>query len=169
MRKHNGIRPQDLVILLKIAALGQKSWLMKELASELGISPSEVSESLHRSVLAGFVAEDKRSLQKGAIMEFMIHGLKYTFPTRPGGESRGVPTAYSLPNLIPMLGHATHLVWPHPNGTMRGHSIEPLIASQADACLQDPNLHVLLALADIFRIGRIRETEAAKIRLKEAL
>ena len=44
MKKHSGMRPQDVVILLKITAKGNNPWLMKDLSSELEISASEVSE-----------------------------------------------------------------------------------------------------------------------------
>lgn len=42
------MRPHDIVVLLKIAVKGDKSWLMKDLSFELGISASEISESLNR-------------------------------------------------------------------------------------------------------------------------
>ena len=50
MKKHSGMRPQDIVILLKIATYGDNNWYMKDIANDLFISPSEVSESLNRSV-----------------------------------------------------------------------------------------------------------------------
>ena len=49
MKKHNGMRPHDIVILLKIAAKGKTQWFMKDLSYELSISASEISESLNRS------------------------------------------------------------------------------------------------------------------------
>ncbi len=48
MKKHSGMRPHDIVVLLKIASKGNTPWLMKDLASELAISAGEISESLHR-------------------------------------------------------------------------------------------------------------------------
>ena len=47
MKKHSGMRPHDIVVLLKIAAKEDQSWLMKDLSIELGISASEISESLN--------------------------------------------------------------------------------------------------------------------------
>lgn len=47
MKKHNGIRPHDIAILLKIASKDQQNWYMKDLAYELGISASEISESIN--------------------------------------------------------------------------------------------------------------------------
>ena len=55
MRKHNGMRPQDIVVLLKIAAKKNAPWMMKDLAAELKISPSEVSEAfiIHQQTKSG--------------------------------------------------------------------------------------------------------------------
>lgn len=35
MKSHNGMRPQDIVVLLKIIALGEKEWQYRDLASQL--------------------------------------------------------------------------------------------------------------------------------------
>ena len=47
MKKHSGMRPLDVVILLKIASKGKQDWFMKNLAYELEISASEISESIN--------------------------------------------------------------------------------------------------------------------------
>lgn len=39
MKKHSGMRPHDIVVLLKIAAKKDSDWLMKDLAHELGNMP----------------------------------------------------------------------------------------------------------------------------------
>lgn len=62
MKQHSGMRPHDIVILLKIAAKGKQKWFMKDLAFELGISGSEISESINRSVYAGLIAGNKNDL-----------------------------------------------------------------------------------------------------------
>jgi len=76
MKKHSGMRPHDIVVLLKIAAKKDAPWLMKDLANELGISRSEISESLHRSSLAGLITKDKQQLMKLSILDFLEHGLR---------------------------------------------------------------------------------------------
>ena len=68
MKKHNGIRPQDVVILLKICILEGQHWFVKDVGFALGISQSEISESLNRSFLAGLLASDKRTVMKGALL-----------------------------------------------------------------------------------------------------
>ena len=70
MKKHSGMRPHDIVVLLKIAAKGDDSWYMKDLSFELGISASEISESINRSVIAGLMLPDKKRLMKLALLDF---------------------------------------------------------------------------------------------------
>jgi predicted transcriptional regulator len=62
MKVHKGMRPHDIPILLKIIALGNKPWMNKDLAASLLISASEISDSLSRSVYAGLIGADRRSV-----------------------------------------------------------------------------------------------------------
>jgi hypothetical protein len=39
MKAHNGMRPHDIVVLLKIIALGELPWKNKDLAASLYIKP----------------------------------------------------------------------------------------------------------------------------------
>ena len=48
MKKHNGMRPQDIVVLLKIISIRDDNWRNIDIANAIGISPSEVSEALNR-------------------------------------------------------------------------------------------------------------------------
>lgn len=163
------MRPHDIVILLKIAAKGKQSWLMKDLSEELKISAGEVSESLHRSVLAGLIAGDKKRLMKLALLDFLKHGLKYVYPQHPGPLVRGLPTAYAAPPLSNDIVSEEKVVWPFAEGTVRGQAIEPLHPSVPLACLKDAGLYELLALADALRMGRARERELAMKELKKRL
>ncbi|MFN5428689.1 MAG: hypothetical protein ACK5BO_11690, partial [Bacteroidota bacterium] len=64
MKSHNGMRPQDIVILLKIITVDNIKWQYRDLASSLSISISEISESLSRSHLAGLVDESRRIVHR---------------------------------------------------------------------------------------------------------
>jgi hypothetical protein len=169
MRQHNGMRPQDIVILLKIASKGSKVWLMKDLAHELRISASEISDSFSRSVYAGLLSSDKKQLMKSALLEFLEHGLKYVFPQQPGAIVKGIATAYSAPPLVDEIQSNEFVVWPYAKGNIRGQAIEPLHPNVPAACLDDKNLYELLALADALRIGRKREKSLAIEELKKRL
>lgn len=167
MKQHNGMRPQDLVILLKIIAKGEEGWLMKDIAHELGISNSEVSESLNRSVIARLISNDKKTVMKLALLEFLKYGLKYVYPQRPSGLVRGVVTAHSAAPLVDFIHSDEVYVWPYAKGKDRGFSIEPLYNNVPEAALKDRLLHELLALVDAIRIGNVREQKIAILELEK--
>ena len=169
MKKHNGMRPQDVVVLLKLAVLQGSSWLMKDLAQSLHISASEVSESLNRSMHAGLLASDKKKLMKGALLEFLEHGLKYVYPATPGAVVRGIPTAHSAPPLRQLISGNETYVWPDAKGNERGQMIEPLHTGVVAASLKDEKLYHLLALADALRIGKVREQQLAIKELRKRI
>jgi hypothetical protein len=169
MKKHNGMRPLDIVILLKITVKGESNWLNKDLANELGISASEVSESLNRSWLAGFLDETKKKLFRNALLEFLCHGLKYVFPQKPGELVKGMPTAHSASIANSTFPSDELYVWPYPQGTVRGQAIEPLYPSVPKAAEQDSSLYDLLAICDMLRVGRAREAKFAAEKLTQLI
>ena len=169
MKKHSGMRPQDVVILLKIIAKGDAKWYMKDLANELQISNSEVSESLNRSVFAELLAPNKTMVMRSALYEFLVFGIRYVYPEQLGPLSRGTPTAWSAEPLCSQIVANEHVVWPTADGTMRGQSIAPLHPSVPQACARDPRLHELLSLVDALRIGRAREQKMAIDELKQRM
>lgn len=161
MKKHSGMRPHDIVILLKIAARGNHDWFMKDLSFELGISASEVSESLNRSVIAGLLFPDKKRLMKLALLDFLEFGLRYVYPQRPGALVRGIPTAHSAPPLNNVIVSEEPFVWPYGEGKVRGQAIEPLHPKVPEACLRDAGFYQLMALCDSLRVGKARERNMA--------
>ena len=161
MRSHNGMRPQDVPILLKIIAKGTEPWQNKDLAAELYISASEISESLHRSLLARLVDSEKKRVHRLALLEFIAFGLPCVFPANPGPIVNGMPTAHSHPFMRQFIFAETLYVWPLLTANDRGPSIEPLYKEAAKAALQDEKFYKLLALVDTVRVGRTRELKVA--------
>lgn len=168
-RKHNGMRPQDIVILLKITTIHNDDWQLKDLASSLYISNSEISESLERSVYAELIDFEKRNVRRGNLLDFITHGMKYVFPAQAGMLVRGVPTAHSHPFMQAFISSEQAYVWPSASGTVLGQAIEPFYTNQVRAIEEDEELYRLLALLDVIRVGRVREKVIAEKELKEAL
>jgi len=156
MKEHKGMRPQDVVILLKIIAVGNQKWYNKDLASQLHLSNSEVSESLNRSRIGGLI-EDKQSILKDELLEFLIYGLKYVFPVVPGRLLRGMPTAYSAPILSEDFVVDHPYVWPAKGHTTKGVAVNPLYDTVPVACEKDSELYALLALTDALRISNRKD------------
>ncbi len=169
MKKHSGMRPHDIVVLLKIASKGNKPWMMKDLSVELGISASEISESLNRSAIAGLISKDKMRLMKLSILDFLEHGLRYVYPQQAGAKVRGIPTAHAAPPLNLEIDSSEPYVWPYGEGTVRGESIEPLHSKVPEACLKDPIFYEYMALCDALRVGKAREKNMAIQELKRRL
>lgn len=169
MKKHQGIRPHDIVILLKMITLRKSNWFLKDLAYDLQISQSEVSESLNRSQLAGFVGRDKKKVEREAVMEFLAHGLKYTFPEEPGKIVNGFSAAQSAAPLYHVFKSQESYVWPDRNGNRRGHYIRPLHKNVPQACKKDDKLYELLALSDVVRVGTRSEKSRAVEVLKQRI
>ena len=169
MKKHNGMRPQDIVVLLKIATYNEKPWLGKDLAISLSISSSEVSESLDRSVFAGLLGEEKKKLMKQALLEFLEHGFKYVFPQKPGPLVRGFPTAHSAPPLNKLIQSNELFVWPDALGEDRGQAIKPLHPGVVKAARADIGFYELISLVESLRIGRTREQSIALQELKKRI
>jgi predicted transcriptional regulator len=169
MKKHSGMRPHDIAILLKIASKGKDSWFMKDLAQELRISASEISESINRSIIGGLISSDKKTLKKLALLDFLKSGLRHVYPQQAGSITRGINTAISAPPLNNEFMSEEKFVWPFGNGNSRGQAIEPLHINTPEACLNDTKYYELMALTDAIRIGKVREQNLAFEILKERI
>jgi hypothetical protein len=168
-RRHNGMRPQDLVVLLKIIILDNKDWQLKDLANSLYISPSEISESLDRSQYAGLIDYSKRRVNKLNFLDFLLYGMKYVFPCMPGIPTRGIPTAHSHPYMNTLINSDQPYVWPTPDGIHMGQAIDPFYPNQIKAVIDDDTLYKTLALLDVIRVGRVREIQFAVKELKNTM
>jgi hypothetical protein len=160
------LKPQDVVILLKLALLGREPWTYQRLAAELSISPSEVHAGVKRAVAARLMSDpatsDGRPLLP-ALAEFVVHGVRYAYPPRRGALTRGMPTGYAAPPLDKVIAQPDEPppVWPHAEGKARGFLLEPLYPSVPEAASRDPRLYELLALVEAVRDGRARERARA--------
>jgi hypothetical protein len=168
----NALKPQDVVVLLKLVRIGLKRPTYAQLASDLFMSASEVHASIRRAKASRLVYSselgDRPNLK--ALEEFLIHGLKYAFPPERGGITRGVPTAAAAEPLIHELTQEDPApVWPFDQGTTRGYAFTPLHKSVPRAAMKDRELYELLALVDAIRDGRARERELAQHELSARL
>jgi len=169
MKQHNGMRPHDIVILLKIATLKDNPWRAKDLAQSLNISASEVSESLHRSQLVQLLTADKKQLMRNNLLDFIEFGLRYVFPAEPGAIQRGMATAISGPPLNRHISAESAFVWPWANGQVRGQAIAPLHPGVPEACSHDDALYEMLTLIDAVRLNKSREKQAAIEELRKRI
>lgn len=163
------MKPQDIVILLKISAMGDKSWTQISLAQSLEMSQSEISQSLQRSKFAGLLDSSGKKVMRLTLMDFLQYGVAVVFPQKPGAVVRGIPTAHSAPPLNDKIVSEEFYVWPSAFGKVRGHSITPLFPSVTEAVLKDEKLYQMLALTDTLRVGKVREKNIAVKELKDRI
>jgi len=158
-------------VLLRLAARPGSDWSYPSLAADLAMSASEVHASVRRVARAGLFQEATRSVNRQALLEFLIHAVKYVFPAERGGVTRGLPTSHAAPPLRAHFRASSELppVWPDPAGTVRGEELEPLYRSVPKAARADAQLYEWLALVDAVRAGRARERELAVKELRSRL
>lgn len=169
------LKPQDVVLMLKLISKGDSDWSQGSLAGELCMSPSEINGGIKRARACGFLDlhDDGRRhrVRKQRLKEFMLSGLKYVFPAQRGQPSVGMVTAEAsdifhqhLPSESPFLP-----VWPVEHGKFAGYSLQPLYPSVPRAAANDPVLHDLLAIADVLRDWENPHHKLAQTLLTERL
>lgn len=163
------MRPLDVVVLLKIVALKDIPWQYRDLSASLFISISEISASLKRSMIAGLIDSDRKSVRRRALMEFIQYGIQYVFPQLPGPIVNGIATAHSHPFYKNHFASDLPYVWPSIDGNARGQAIEPLHKGVVKAIKESEELYKLLASIDIIRVGKVREKNLAIQELKDQI
>jgi hypothetical protein len=159
------LKPQDIVVLLKLAVgHTQQRWSYPELAASLKMSSSETHAAIKRATCASLMNQQHRRPNRTALEELLVHGVKYVFPAERGPVTRGLPTAHAAAPLAGefILGDALPLVWPDPEGRIRGEALKPLYPTVPYAARRDADLYAALALVDAIRIGRARERKRAE-------
>lgn len=161
------LKPQDVVVLLRLATpRGPYQGSHTELARSSGISPGELTKSLQRSEDASLYDSSRSSVRRGELTEFIVHGIRYAFPTVRGPVGRGVPTSIAAHPLRDAFAGAGEdplrtPVWPHPDGEAMGYAIEPLYRTVPEVAPKLAAFYALLALTDAIREGRARERKLA--------
>jgi hypothetical protein len=146
------LKPQDVVVVLKLVALNGKPLSRANLGRQLHLSSSTVHASLKRAKTSGLI--DERGQPVGAaIWEFFRYGFKYVFAVEAGNAATGMPTSWAGPR----LGSSTAFlkqprpVWPSSEGSVEGIAFPPLYPGVPLAAKEDGKLYELLALADTLR------------------
>lgn len=167
------LKPQDVVILMKLVVIGKQGWSYSRMAGALWISASEVHAGVKRIVKARLASVQRDRVIPNArnLEEFLVYGVPYVFVPESGEVTRGTPTGYAGPVLSPFFLPSEDLppVWPDPEGKVRGQSFSPLYKSVPQAAREDEKLYELLTLVDAVRGGRVRERQLAHQEIKKRL
>ncbi len=140
-----------------------------------GISKSQINLALNRCLNVGLAKKDRQlgvpRTNTKALYNFIVYGLKYVFPVKPGELTRGIATTFAAPILNDKLmsGGELVMVWPDAKGSIKGQAVEPLFKSAVHAVRNDQEMYALLALVDAIRLGQPREANLAADLLKKRL
>jgi len=171
------LKPQDVVVALKLIAVGDVRWTYVQLYYELYISASEINAGIKRLAQANLVILNNENrnvppaIIRTALIEFLLHGVKYAYPPERGELTRGMPTAYAAPPLSGKILQPKEPppVWPDKDSKVKGYSFLPLYKTVPKAARQDLKLYELLALVDAIRDGRARERKMAERELTKRI
>ena len=167
------LKPQDIVIAVKLQCLGKQDWSQGSLAQSLYISVSEVNAGLKRLQLCGFIephADGRRwQIIKANFREFLLHGIAYVYPAQKSAPCHGLPTASSHPKLQKHFKPSSlpAMVWPSAAASCSGFALSPLYPSVVKAASQDAELYHWLAIIDSLRDRDNAEVDVAKVLLRE--
>jgi hypothetical protein len=160
------LRPQDLVVLLRLSLEAGAPPTYAALSAELCLTASETHAAVERAVVAQLAQKDEQGRPR-VLLEplrlFVQHGARYCFPVSRGELTRGVPTSYAAPPLKDRIVQPSEPppVWPDKHGTVRGMTFVPLYPTVPEAALKNTALYELLVLVDAIRGGSPRERALA--------
>lgn len=165
------LRPQDVVVALKLVALKGKWLPYAELGKQLRLSQFEAHAAVKRLLAAKLLTDIDGEIRPiiATLKHFLYYGAPYAFPPVRGEMTIGYPTAYGASPLKEKILFADENppVWPSAEGTTRGLTLLPLYEKAPLAAIADIALYEMLALFDALRIGAARERELAIALLEE--
>jgi hypothetical protein len=166
------LKSQDVLVLLKLVALGDAAWTYNSLAVDLDLSPSQVHAAVQRAIKSdlAYEAEDRVRVHIRNLDEFLVHGMRYFFVPERGARSRGMVTLTSAPPFAALfLDSDEPIVWPDQSGDTRGESLSPIYKSAPRATQRDPELYELLVIADGLRAGRFSQQSSRPMQREETM
>jgi hypothetical protein len=172
--RSQSLKPQDLIVALKLAITPEATrQTYAQISPQLGLSASAVHASvriLTRARLIDGNFKDGISVQRGSLLELVIHGVPYFFPATISGASRGMRTGLAqLDADKQFVDSEETYVWPSPTGSVRGTSLLPLHSCALVASENDLTLYKILACIDVLRTEGARERALAREILRQLL
>jgi hypothetical protein len=169
------LKPQDILVALKLVALGTQRWTYSSLAESLGLSVSETHAAVKRGLESRLLTKldhkghkAERPLPNLAHLErLIVHGLPYWMPVSRGPRKicMGMPTADGVSPLDDEFFRPAGYVppvWPVRGGKVQGWALAPIHRTCPAAARRDAKLYELLTLVDGLRGGKARVRQAAQ-------
>ena len=116
--RQRALKPQDLAVLFKLVALGDRWLPYRELGKQMHVSPYEAHASTRRLVECRLARTENdgsvRPIMQG-LHPFVVHGAARFFPAVRTEITLGFPTAHGAAPSKEHVPHSEELppVWPH--------------------------------------------------------
>lgn len=164
----NMLKAVDITVLCALLAWpAGGDFTQTGVAQMLGISQSNINRALQQLEQSGLWSD--RTARRTAVKELLVHGVRYVYPPELGAPTRGLPTAHAGPATARQLLVEQPYVWPWDAGSAFGPALKPLHPCVPGAASAHPAFHELMAVVDVFRVGRARELRIAQGWLSEKL
>lgn len=171
MRTNRVLKPQDIVVLGKL--ITDDIWpTQKEIASTLELSQSEISHSLKTLQQAGLINVVQKRINKLAVLEFIVHAIKFFYPSEKLGVGRGFKVGPSSSYFSKRVQRDEQFdyVWPDSEGETKGVIISPLLPHLSKKMKENEKLMLYLNVIEVFRgLGGVRHQQEAQKALKELI
>jgi len=172
MKSSHILKPHDLVIPLKFIILAGENKTYRELSNDIYISIGEISEGIKRLKYSKIISSRNASFKvsRRSLLELILYGVPYIFPTKKGTKKKGMRTSYSTYPLNQDIAENDEiLIWGDKEGDVIGYSVDPLYDKAPLAARSDKKLYILLSLIDAVRLGNPRSYKIAKKYLEEII
>lgn len=170
MRTNRVLKPQDIVVLGKLVT--DEVWpTQKEIANALELSQSEISHSLKTLEQVGLINISQKRINKLAVLEFIVHAIKFFYPSEKQGIGRGIKVGPSYSYFSKRV-HSDEFdyVWPDPDGEAKGVIVSPLLTRFSKTIKENEKLLLFLNVIEVFRgLGGVRHQQEAQKALKELI
>lgn len=166
----SSLKPQDVLVACRLCVVGAAT--QAELADCLRMSASTVWKSKKRLRQLRFFdsAADDAPIDPYKLYGLLVYAAPMFFPAQKVGVVRGIPTGIHSPLFKERFaGTSLPTVWPYGRGKEVGDGFLPIYPSVPSACSLDSELYEAMAAAEIMRLGKQREREAAEKYLWEKL
>lgn len=163
------LQSQDIILAIYLLA-EDSPWTFQSLSDIMGISTSQVHLAWGRLTNSKLADSKFRRPIKRNLLEFLEHGVKYSFPPRERGIGAGMATGHVHPAMKSHLvspGEVDRFVWTNSTGRTKGVCVDPIHKSAVNVSQANSNAYAILAVLDSIRLGKAREQAAATAALKE--
>lgn len=170
MNKQFALKPQDVVVAIKLAGIKQFTYASLSLA--VGLAPSQVHASVKALLQSKLMSEDGDSgvaINRFRLVEFLVHGVPYMFPAIETHPTKGLATISELDEMKQVFLTQRNYVWPLPSGKDTGVGLVPLHHCVFRAVQDDAAAYRILMSIDAIRIGDARERDVGTSVIRRSL